>query len=250
MKKRVNERILPKLVERVSDGDILRLNKDNETYSFVGHGMYRPYKYTYGRLFEDKRCLGEFREFRGVDLDYLIGGCSHNIKAGKDHSLFVLRRRFMLRTPIAFGNYFYNIDETLKKRFNSYLDDADFSKMGYTDITGGPLESEQNTRESWVEEIVNVLRGKEPENLVFYLRRDPKLIAARILISISDFQGGLTQQEARKEYGDEIFKKMDKHLRGIALTRGYDGKIRIPHSDLNRAHKNAIGQEILLEELN
>jgi len=249
MKKEAYKTRLPLLVERVSDGEILRLNRDNETYSFVGHGMHRPYKYTYGRLFEDRRCRGEFREFRGADLDKLTLGCIHNIRSGKDYALFVLKRMIMLPTPTTWGNYLYNADETLKKRFDFYLGDANFLKIGYTPAVQGPFEDKQHNRESWIRDIANLLKGKEPEKLIFYLRKDLlRKISTRIIIPTPDFYGGLTDEEAEIKYGKKMFRKMTKHLRAITVSIDRDGKERIPYSDLNYAHKKATGQKTTPEE--
>jgi hypothetical protein len=248
MKKEATKKTLPKLVERISDGELLKLNKDKKTYSFCLDNMHTPYKYTYKRLFEDRRCVGAFQEFKGINLDNLVNNCANEIKSGKDYSLFVIRRMMMLPRVAAFGNYIYNVDETLKARFDSYLTDKDLSKIGYTDITSMPFEDKQNTKESLTREIIDVINRKDPENLVFYLRPDPKLITARILISISDFYGGLTQKEAIEKYGKGIFKKMSEHLTGITVSKNYDGKIRIPYSDLNYAYKKASGLKTNPEE--
>jgi len=50
-------------IERVSDGRILILNPDAETYSFNDDKMrdLTPYKYSYDRLMNDHRCIGHFK---------------------------------------------------------------------------------------------------------------------------------------------------------------------------------------------
>lgn len=53
----------PKLIERIEDGELLKLNEDG-TYSFINSIMAAPYKYTYERLMEDKRAKGYFREVK------------------------------------------------------------------------------------------------------------------------------------------------------------------------------------------
>lgn len=50
-------------IERVSDGRMLLLNPDGETYSFSEKRSKEAmaYKYTYERLMDDHRCIGAFK---------------------------------------------------------------------------------------------------------------------------------------------------------------------------------------------
>ncbi len=233
---------VPKLVERVDDGEILRLNGDGKTYSFVNSHMHTPHRYTHQRLFRDQRSTGKFREFEGIDLSSKIINCARQIRNGKPYSLFAVKRSIMLPSPTNQGNYLYANNPALKKEFNQYISDDEFHTRGYTDVSGGPFNNEIHV-DSWENEVNGVIGRREPENLVFYLRQDPKLVAARILISVADFYGGLTEKEAEKKYGKQVFDKMSKHLNGITISRDGEGQIRIPYSDLEYAHKKAIGNK-------
>lgn len=57
---------IPYSIERISDGSILYLNEDNQTYSLEDgkNGC----KWTWGRLFMDSRCTGEFKVIGWVKL--------------------------------------------------------------------------------------------------------------------------------------------------------------------------------------
>lgn len=50
-------------IERISDGRLLFLNSDLETYSFKDNRIenYVPHKYTYDSLLNDSRCIGAFK---------------------------------------------------------------------------------------------------------------------------------------------------------------------------------------------
>jgi len=52
---------LVKRIERIDDGEILELNNDGKTYSFIKSEMASPHKYTLERLMEDPRAKGKFR---------------------------------------------------------------------------------------------------------------------------------------------------------------------------------------------
>lgn len=62
--------MVPMEIERIHDGRILKLNKNNKTYSF------KDFKelvdgYTWGRLFADHRCPGEFEVLTWAVIDLL-----------------------------------------------------------------------------------------------------------------------------------------------------------------------------------
>jgi hypothetical protein len=236
----VRDKRFPKFVERISDGEILIRNEDG-TYSLHNSMMARPHRWTYDRLFNDRRCRREFRAFRGIDLDKLVLGARKQIRGGKDYGLFALQRRFELRQHTDLGKHLYSESPNLKKVFNQYISDDDISGFDYTDVTGGPL-NEKYDSDHWAKEVATELGKRLPENLVFYLRKDPELIAARILISVPDFYQGLTDREAIKKYGEETFDRMKEHMTAITITPSCDGKVRIPYSDLEYAFRKATGQ--------
>ncbi len=63
--------MVPYEVIRVSDYELLRLNKDNKTYSFVKNLSGRN-KYSWGRLFADSRLEGgEFKETLWIQIENL-----------------------------------------------------------------------------------------------------------------------------------------------------------------------------------
>ena len=65
---------VPFTIERISDGSILRLNRDNKTYSFTGENRVAlpdGHGYTWGRLFRDHRCVGAFKPLGWVKLENL-----------------------------------------------------------------------------------------------------------------------------------------------------------------------------------
>ncbi len=239
---------LPNFIERISDGEIFVRNED-ETYSLHNDMMATPYKWTYDRLLNDRRCNGDFRNFRGVDLDALVLDARRQIRRGKDYGLFALQRRLELRQPTDLGKYLYSQSPDLKKVFDQYIPDEDIPKFNFGGFNyvilregfWGP-NKEKSSSQTWADNIRDTLVGKKPNNLVFYLRQDPKKISARIIIPTPDFYGGLTRQEAIREYGSDIHAKMIKHLGAITISRDLDGKTRVPFSDLNYAFRKATGQ--------
>lgn len=63
---------VPFTIERVSDGEILQLNEDNKTYSFTRrNGGMGVVIYSWGRLFRDHRCKGEFKPLSWVKIENL-----------------------------------------------------------------------------------------------------------------------------------------------------------------------------------
>jgi len=54
------EKNKPTLIERIDDGELLRLNDDNKTYSFINSKMGEPFRYTYEVLM--KHYQKRFRE--------------------------------------------------------------------------------------------------------------------------------------------------------------------------------------------
>lgn len=64
---------VPFIIERVDDGETLRLNSDKKTYSFVDlkdrDARGRGSKYTWGRLFRDHRCLNCFVTVNWVKIE-------------------------------------------------------------------------------------------------------------------------------------------------------------------------------------
>ena len=61
---------IPFSIERVSDGSILQLNKDNVSYSFKDSPM-DGNSYSWGRMFADYRCPKAFKPLGWVKLDNL-----------------------------------------------------------------------------------------------------------------------------------------------------------------------------------
>lgn len=62
---------VPFTIERISDGVIFQLNKNNTSYSVVHLKSYSPIEYSWGRLFRDSRCIGEFKAIGWVKLENL-----------------------------------------------------------------------------------------------------------------------------------------------------------------------------------
>ncbi len=60
---------IPFTIERISDGEKLRLNDDKKTYSFIGHVSSEISKYTWARLFMDSRCTNEFKALGWVKIE-------------------------------------------------------------------------------------------------------------------------------------------------------------------------------------
>ena len=56
------EKNKPKLIQRIDDGELLKLNEDKETYSFVKSEMAEPFRYTYNVLMKSYK--GKFRDFK------------------------------------------------------------------------------------------------------------------------------------------------------------------------------------------
>lgn len=54
----------PKYIKRKDDGELLRLNRRDLTYSFINSQMSKPYKYTFELLMYDKRYRGSFEIVR------------------------------------------------------------------------------------------------------------------------------------------------------------------------------------------
>lgn len=77
---------VPFMVERVSDGAILQLNKDNKSYS-VSHSMsHKPSEYTWGRLFRDHRCINAFKPLGWVKIENLESAHKHLSKKSYNKS--------------------------------------------------------------------------------------------------------------------------------------------------------------------
>ncbi|MEK6828544.1 MAG: hypothetical protein AABY15_00225 [Nanoarchaeota archaeon] len=62
---------VPFTIERISDGKILQLNTNNESYSFTHSISLNPSEYSWGRLFRDNRCTDAFRPLGWVKIDNL-----------------------------------------------------------------------------------------------------------------------------------------------------------------------------------
>jgi hypothetical protein len=183
-----------------------------------------------------------------MGLTKLVKDCAREIKAGNEFSLFAFERIIMLPKPDKVtGRYSYSQNTKLRKQFNSLLQDEDFSKANYTDVTGGQFNQQYESR-YWSDEISQTIISKNPENLIFYLRAEPEIIASRIFIPKSDFYGGLTNEEIESKYPKDVLKKMDEYLRGITVSKDVDGKIRVPFGDLNYAYRKATGQKTHPEE--
>jgi len=115
-----------------------------------------------------------------IDLAELVSRAEVDLykRRNKGYSLLALERGIYLPSPAELGHYLYKKSPTIRNKFDRLLRDEDFSGLNYTDVTSGPFSNASY----WAKEVANELRKREPENLVFYLRRDPKLISARILI--------------------------------------------------------------------
>jgi hypothetical protein len=178
-----------------------------------------------------------------------------NKRRNNGYSLFAIEKGAYIPRPTELNPNLYRISSSVGKTFNQLLQDDEFSDLNYICVAGGqfnelnPKIKEKNISEKyhpsyWAKEITNQLKKREPENLVFYLRKENPLIAARILIPIPDFYGGLTEEESISKYGKETFDKMRNHMTGITISLDCDGKIRIPYSDLNYAFRKITGQKI------
>jgi hypothetical protein len=230
----------PTLIERISDGEILRFNDDFQTYSFINSEIGKPYQYSYDFLFNKKK--GEFRRFNALNIDDVFMNCVDKIELeDTKYSVFAVQRIDLLLNDI-YSDFLYVPNKNLEKRFNRYLIDDKIHEMGYTDIVGGPL-NEEHTRNTWKNEVDDQLKRRHPENLIFYLRKDPTHVAARILISFQDFYGGLTQDEAIKKYGKAVFSQMTDVLVGISVPENCEGEMRISYTDLDYAFKKINGKE-------
>jgi hypothetical protein len=194
---------------------------------------------------------------KGIDLAGLVVQAEVDLykRRNKGYSLFAVERGIYLPSLTEWGHHIYKKSPTTKNKFDRLLQDDDFSDLNYTDVVGGPFNEENRYKIGertiterydafyWAKEIENEIRKREPENLVFYLRKDPNHIAARILISVPDFYGGLTDEEAIAKYGEATFDRMKEHMTGITVSKDYDGNIRTPYSDLNYAFRKATGQK-------
>jgi hypothetical protein len=193
---------------------------------------------------------------QSINLENLVQQVEITIqKPNMVYCLFAVERCIYLPVTNKLKNYFYRESPLVRKKFNRLLQDDAFLDLNYIDVVGGPFNKEKKYKigkkiitekydaSYWEKEIADELRKREPENLVFYLRRDPTLIAARILILVQDFYGGLTNEEAIIRYGKKTFDNMREHMTGITLIKDYDGKIRIPYSDLNYAFKKCQHKE-------
>lgn len=202
----------------------------------------------YNQLIKSVENQGEEGSLRfgGVNLPSLVTDCIRAIETGKTHSLFALQRGILLPMPKELGSYSYALSLTLKKEFDDYITDRTFSERGYVNAIKSRAKIEGNI--SGTAKIKRVLMEKEPERMIFYLRKDFKNVATRILIPKSDFYGGLTEEEACEKYGTETMERMIKHLGEITVSRDSDGITRIPYSDLNYAFKKAIGKRTSPEE--
>ena len=192
-----------------------------------------------------------------IDLGELVSRAEVDLhkRRNKGYSLFALERGIYLPSLTELGHHLYRQSPTIRKKFDRLLQDEDFSDLNYTDVVGGPFNEENRYKVGgrtitekydssyWAKEVADELRKREPENLIFYLIRDPKLISARILISVPDFYGGLTDEEALEKYGGDTFERMKECMTGVTLRYDSDGNIRIPYSDLNYAFKKATGQK-------
>lgn len=195
---------------------------------------------------------------KGINLAELVNHAEADLdqEGNKGYSLFAVERGVFLPSLTELGHYLYEKSPTTRRKFDTLLQDEDFSGLNYTDVTGGPFNEESRYKigkrtlterydaSYWAKEVANELRIRAPENLIFYLRRDLKVISARILISVPDFYGGLTDEEAISKYGEKTFEKMREHMIGITVSKDYDGNIRTPYSDLTYAFRKATGQKI------
>lgn len=194
---------------------------------------------------------------KGIDLTELVIRAEVDLhkRRNNGYSLFAVERGIFIPHPTELGHFLYKQSPTTRKKFDRLLQDEDFSGLNYTDVVGGPFNAENRYKigertiterydtSYWAKKVANELRKREPENLVFYLRRDPNHLAARILISVPDFYGGLTDEEAIAKYGEATFDRMREHMTGITVSKDYEGNIRVPYSDLNYAFRKATGQK-------
>lgn len=60
---------VPFVIERISDGELMYLNKNNMTYSFKNYKI--GYDYTWSRLFLDSRASGCFKAIGWVKIENL-----------------------------------------------------------------------------------------------------------------------------------------------------------------------------------
>jgi len=127
-----------------------------------------------------------------IDLVELVSETEASIKKNvdKEYGLFILERGVYLPRSSELGLYSYNYSPHIKKqfdKFNKMLCDEDFNSLNYVDFVGGPFNEEYNSK-YWAREISSELRMRKPKNLIFYMRQEPVIIAARMLISIPDFR--------------------------------------------------------------
>ena len=185
-------------------------------------------------------------------LAKLVERTQKNVLGGEGYSLFALSRGIFLPTLRDFGYHIYSRNEHFEKKFDRLLTDGQFAEMGYTDCVGGPVKPLGSCGfSSWENEIENVLRSKEPENLIYYVRErlgKSSSPDSRILISVADFYGGLTEEEAIKKYGKKLYRKMCSEMTGVTVSKDFDGKIRTPFRDLSYAYKRVLGMKTHPEE--
>ncbi|VVB80303.1 Uncharacterised protein [uncultured archaeon] len=177
-----------------------------------------------------------------VSLAKLVKETQKQVLNGKPYCLFGVTRGIVLPRQKEFGHYSYSRSPELEERFDLLLTDNQFVETRYTDYIGGPVKPVNSCGfSSWEAEITHALRTKEPQNLVYYVRQDEGVTASRILIPISDFYGGLTDEEAITKYGKKLFKEMCKELGPTTISIDADGKVRTPFGDLDYAYKKVIG---------
>ncbi|MBS3091189.1 hypothetical protein J4217_01945 [Candidatus Pacearchaeota archaeon] len=61
-------------------------------------------------------------------------------------------------------------------------------------------------------------------------------------------KNALTKKEEIKKYGENTYKRMEKHIQGITQSYDKDGQIRIPISDLECAYREATGERTNIGE--
>jgi len=62
---------IPFTIERISDGVMFHLNKNNVSYSVANSMSHKPTEYTWGRLFRDSRCTDAFKPIGWVKIKNL-----------------------------------------------------------------------------------------------------------------------------------------------------------------------------------
>jgi hypothetical protein len=224
---------------------------------FIGLLLQRYGECHLGSVYVQKGAAFKMTKQKGINLAELVSQAEIDLheRRNKGYSLFALERDLYLTNLTDLGHHLYRQSPTIKEKFDRLLQDEDFSDLNYTDVVGGPFNAgkqykigertitERDDASYWAKEVANEIRKREPENIVFYLRRDPELISARILIPVPDFYGGLTDEEAIVKYGEATFDSMREHLTGITVSMDTNGNIRTPFSDLNYAFRKVTGQK-------